>query len=111
MMTAWERKHYAALPYNHPDFCPEIEDYQIMEWVEAHIEDLPASELAKAAKALGVTENELIADPTVLTESRYFERNIERFESLYRESEEFRFPKPKTIDWRNFFKNLEAAPF
>jgi hypothetical protein len=92
-----------------PFYDPEFYDWQVMEYIGDHIDELPDADLAKAAKALGVTEDQIIEEPTILTESKYFERNSERFENIYRDAHGMERP----VDLRHYFNklNLEEAPF
>jgi hypothetical protein len=83
MMTLQQRIHCAKLPYNHPDYAPLYEDYEVSEWVEKHIEYYACPEICEE---LGITEDQLIEEPYLLTESDYYEKNQKRFEKDYREA-------------------------
>ena len=83
MMTLQQRIHCAKLPYNHPDYAPLYEDYEVSEWVEKNIEYYACPELCEE---LGITEDQLIDEPYLLTESDYYETNKARFEKDYRET-------------------------
>ena len=83
MMTLQQRIHCAKLPYNHPDYAPLYEDYEVSEWVEKNIEYYACPELCEE---LGITEDQLIDEPYLLTESDYYENNKAKFEKDYKEA-------------------------
>jgi hypothetical protein len=94
-----EFKYRNSLDPRDPDYLPEFEDYEVDEWVESNIEDYATPEILAA---LGITEEQLIAEPWRLTESEFYEDNRTDFEDDYRRSmpDCFDEPEPRgTWDW------------
>lgn len=98
MMTLSERVRCARLPISHPDYAPLYEDYEVSEWVEKHIEYYACPALCEE---LGITEEQLIDEPYLLTESDYYKANQKRFEKDFREAKY----------WFEFWDDLPEAPF
>ena len=98
-MNAIEFQRRNSLDPRDPDYVPEFEDYEVAEWVNENIEDFCTEEILSA---LGVTKDELMSDPELLTESDFFFEHEERFENAYRRSlgDGFIEPEPTgTWDW------------